>query len=145
MGPKRRFARVRIDKLLLIYDGTSPKARAEVDASGALHINGCALCQITHEGDEERPQWAACSAAIGVPVRYLHNDDMPPAVAELAQGQTPCIVAQAGDTLHLLVNSEAIARCVNGVHDLRARIVFHAARLELELPVDEAWDAADAS
>jgi hypothetical protein len=123
-----------IETLLFIYDGVSGDGSAHVDAASALNVNGCALCRITHHGDEERDEWSSCSAAMGIPIRYLHLDDMPPEVAAMAATRAPCILAEAGGRLHFLVDRGTIERCNRGVHDLRGRIAFHAARAELELP-----------
>ncbi len=123
-----------IETLLFIYDGVSAAGRVHVDDTSELNVNGCALCRITHDGDEERDEWASCSAAIGIPIRYLHLDEMAPDVAAMATGRAPCILADAGGRLHFLVDRATIERCEHGVHDLRGRIAFQAERAGLDLP-----------
>ena len=52
-----------IDRLLFVYAGPAPSSGSEaVGTRGApvLALSGCALCRITHHGDDEKPELYTC-------------------------------------------------------------------------------------
>ena len=121
-----------IDELVLIYDGENPAARVRLD--GQLDVDGCALCHITHDGEEERADWISCRREFGVPVVSFHRDDLPLHLEPFRELGLPAVLAGAGGRHFLIAPSDVIERCRGSVEDLRARIVHHAARSGLHLP-----------
>lgn len=53
----------------------------------------CSLCDITHAGVRRRRSFDEIAERWPVPIRLLHRDEQPPAVAEVVAGTTPCVVA----------------------------------------------------
>lgn len=118
-----------VDRLLFIFDANSGLWDAFVDsAKKVLRINGCALCQITHGLVTEKSEWRECQDALGVPIEYLHRDEIPGDLRSLVEGQLPCIVAEHDGERTLLLGSGAISRCSGSVDDLRGKLLFHAAK-----------------
>ena len=60
---------------------------------------------------------------------------MPTDVAVVVGGRLPCVLADTGDELVLLLHSDVIDRMRGSVADLRGRLVTHAAMRGLELPL----------
>jgi hypothetical protein len=123
-----------VDRLILIFDADSGLFDAFVEsAKKVLRINGCALCQITHGLLTEKSEWRECQEALGVPVEYIHRDEIPPDLAALIDGKLPAIVADHGGEKTVLLSAEAIGRCRGSVEDLRGKLLFHAAKRGLAL------------
>src|SRR5688500_9769004 len=103
--------RTPIDRLLLIFDAQSGAAAAFVDsAKKVLRVQGCALCEVTHGIARERSEWRSCKEELGVPVDYLHRDEIPEHLAPIV-GELPCIVAETAKGPVPLVPASAIKRC----------------------------------
>ena len=125
----------KIDRLILVYAANSGILAAFVDsAKKLLHVKGCSLCALTHGLATESQEWRSCRQEIGVPVDSYHLDDQPPAVERAAAGQYPCILAQTGGDVEMLLGPDVLDRLQGGVNDLRARLDIHAAMKGLDLP-----------
>jgi hypothetical protein len=128
--PKRK-----IERLIFIFDADSGAMGAIVDtARKLLMIKGCALCQITHGVIGEKQDWKSCKEELGVPIDYLHRDDIPPSLESKVRENLPCIVAQVDGESLILLKPDVINRCRGGVADLRGRLRFYAGARNLELP-----------
>lgn len=123
-----------IDSLIFAYNADTGKLRVLLDgAKKLLMLNGCALCKITHGITGEKDEWKSCKEEIGIPVEYLHRDELDPELKNLTQGQLPCVVAVTGTEKIVLLTREVIARCRGNVNDLRARLSYYAATKHFEL------------
>ncbi len=123
-----------VDRLIFVFDADSGAWDALVDsAKKVLRIDGCNLCQITHGLVAEKPEWRECRKALGVPVEYVHRDELQGELAALVEGRLPAIIADHGGQLTLLLDGSAIGRCRGSVEDLRGKLLFHAAKHALQL------------
>ncbi len=125
----------KIERLILVYNADSGALNAIVDSARKLfRLNGCDLCTITHSLAGERSEWRSCKDEIGVPVDYVHRDELSGDLAKAVGGKLPAIVAQATDKLVMLLPPEVLARCRGSVSDLKGRLSTHAAMKGLEFP-----------
>lgn len=70
-----------IDRLLFVYKADSGTLNAIIDsAKKLLSINGCALCSLTHSLAGEKSEWQSCKETLGVPVDYVHRDELTPSL-----------------------------------------------------------------
>lgn len=123
----------KVDRLLFIFDADSGVLDAVVDsARKLLRIGGCALCAITHGLATEKGEMRACRDELGVPVDYVHKDEIPDHLRPLCP-ELPCVIATTGDDDILLLRRETIERCRGSVADLRGKLLFHAAKHDLDL------------
>jgi hypothetical protein len=104
-------------------------------------IKGCALCSITHGMAGERAEWKTCKESLGVPVEYLHLDEIPPHLRAVVGEDTPCVVAEAGETFVRLLGPDQLDRCRGSVADFRGRLSYHAIGEDLELPFSRGTQA----
>jgi hypothetical protein len=130
MTPKRR-----IERLLFVFSADSGSFNAFLDsAKKVLRIKGCTLCTITHGLAGEKSEWRECKEEIGVPVDYIHRDEISGELRSVVGDQLPCIVAQAGNDLILLLAPDVLERCQGSVADLKGRLAYFASINRLELP-----------
>jgi len=130
MTPKRR-----IDRLLFVFNADTGSFNALLDsARKLLRLNGCTLCSITHGLAGEKSEWRECKEEIGVPVDYVHRDEISAELRSVVGDQLPCIVAQAGTDLILLLAPDVLERCQGSVADLKGRLSYFASVNRLELP-----------
>jgi len=130
MTPKRR-----IDRLLFVFNADTGSFNAFLDsAKKLLRLNGCTLCSITHGLAGEKSEWRECKEEIGVPVDYVHRDEISGELRSVVGDQLPCIVAQTGSDLILLLTPDVLDRCQGSVADLKGRLSYFASVNRLELP-----------
>jgi hypothetical protein len=130
MTPKRR-----IDRLLFVFNADTGSFNAFLDsARKLLRLNGCTLCSITHGLAGEKSEWRECKEEIGVPVDYIHRDEISGELRSVVGDQLPCIVAQTGSDLVLLLTPDVLDRCQGSVADLKGRLSYFASVNRLELP-----------
>ncbi|HWW62055.1 MAG TPA: hypothetical protein VN181_11860 [Thermoanaerobaculia bacterium] len=127
-----------IDRLLFVYNADSGPLAAIVDsAKKLLSINGCPLCSLTHSLVGERSEWKSCKDTLGVPIDYVHRNEVTSRMRDaLGDSALPCVLAQAGDDIVVLLTSDTIKRCNGSIADLRGRLSVHAAMRELAFPAD---------
>jgi hypothetical protein len=129
MTPKRR-----IDRLLFVFNADTGSFNALLDsARKLLRLNGCTLCSITHGLAGEKSEWRECREEIGVPVDYVHRDEISGELRGVVGDQLPCIVAQTGTDLILLLAPDVLERCQGSVADLKGRLSYFASVNRLEL------------
>jgi hypothetical protein len=132
-----------ISRLVLVFDANSGKLSAFVDSvKKVLMVQGCSLCAITHGLAGEKDEWRSCREELGVPVDYLHRDEVPPVLKATVEGQLPCIVAEVQGEYVVLLGPDVLERCRGSVADLKGRLFFHMTARELELPNATAVAAA---
>lgn len=104
-----------------------------------LMLQGCALCRITRRVDEgstrSKAEWKTCKAELGVPVEVFTKDVAPAALLAAIGHSAPAVAAVTsdGETIALM-DEDGIARCKGSVADLRGRLKYRLASLELTLP-----------
>jgi hypothetical protein len=125
-----------IDRLIFVFAADAGKISAFVDTiKKVLMLKGCALCAITHGTSGEKEEWKLCRETLGVPLDYVHRDELTPDLEATVGGEVPCILAKTGDELVRLVGSQVLERCKGSVADLRGRLYYHAAMNGLALPL----------
>ncbi|HEV3456349.1 MAG TPA: hypothetical protein VHG32_07300 [Thermoanaerobaculia bacterium] len=124
-----------VDRLIFVYNADAGLLSALLDsARKVLQIKGCTLCAITHGLAGERSDWSECKAELGVPVDYLHRDEVTPELRQLIGDQLPCVVGQAKDELITLLTPAVLDRCKGSVADFKGRLQYHASLHGLVLP-----------
>lgn len=130
MSPKRS-----IDRLLFVFSADSGTFNAFLDsARKLLRIKGCTLCSITHGLAGEKSEWRDCKEEIGLPVDYVHRDEVSDELRRVVGDKLPCIVAQTGNDLVLLLAPDVLERCQGSVADLKGRLHYFASINRLEMP-----------
>ncbi len=124
-----------IDRLLFVFNADSGAFNAFLDsAKKLLMINGCALCSITHGLTGEKSDWKHCKEEIGVPIDYVHRDEIDEDLEALVGDQLPCIVADADGERVLLITPDVLNRCHASVADLKGRLNYFASIHQLAFP-----------
>jgi hypothetical protein len=125
----------KIERLILIYDADSGAKGAIVDSmKKVLMLKGCALCSITHGAFGEKREWKSCKDELGIPMEYLHRDELSPEMKSLVGEALPCILALVDGAPMVLVTPDVLERCKGSVADLRGRLRFYAGAHNLMLP-----------
>jgi hypothetical protein len=125
----------RIDRLIFVFNAGSGSFNAFLDsARKLLQIKGCTLCTITHGLAGEKSEWKECKEEIGVPVDYVHKDEIWPDLDTVVGSKLPCVVAMAGGELVFLLGPEVLDRCKGSVADLKGRLSVFSSMKGLELP-----------
>ena len=85
----------KIDTLTLVWNAKSGLGNALLDLARKLtSVGNCALCDITHRGVSERPQWTDCKQELGVIVEMLYRDGLSDELQRVADGRFPCVIAR---------------------------------------------------
>jgi hypothetical protein len=128
----------RIRRLVFVYDAPSGKLAAIADSLKKLVGKGCPLCAVTHGVLGKRASWTRSERELGVPVDYLHSDEVG-ALHLTLPIELPCILAQFEDGAEpiVLLDPVGIERAHGTPADLRGRLAFRAASLGLVLPYAE--------
>ncbi len=130
MDPTQR----RIIRLLLVFNADAGAFNALIDSTKKLfNVNGCSLCSITHGLFGEKDEWTSCRESFGVPVDYLHRDEVDAEFAAIVGDELPAVVAETKSGFHLLMDARALSRCDGSVEDFRGRLTHHVTRLDLTL------------
>jgi len=128
-------AKRKIERLLFVFSADSGSFNAFLDsARKLLRIKGCTLCSITHGLAGEKSEWRDCKEEIGLPVDYIHRDEISGELKSVVGDQLPCIVAQASNDLVLLLTPDVLERCQGSVADLKGRLHYFASVNGLEMP-----------
>lgn len=129
MPPKRP-----IDKLLFVFAADSGSFNALLDsAKKFLRIKNCTLCSITHGLAGEKSEWRECRDELGVPIEYLHRDELSGDLKALVGTSLPCVVADSEGDLIVLLKPEVLERCQGSVADFKGRLRYFAASHSLEI------------
>ena len=128
-----------IRRLILIYNADAGKLAALVDsARKILRLNGCTLCSITHGLTGEKDEWRSCRDEIGVPIDYLHRDEIFGPMKQLVGDTLPCVVAETAAGPRVVLTPDVLDRCRGSVDDFKGRLLTHAAMRDMELPASAA-------
>ena len=108
VGPARTWA----ERLTFVYDADGTllgEARYWFGTLfGAAH---CSLCDLTHSRWGRRSDWRACAEDLGVPIDYLHRDDLVDdlaALGSLCEGRLPCVLAHGADRTVVLFGGDEL-------------------------------------
>lgn len=71
----------------------------------------CALCDVTHGLFREKEEWRDCRSELPVPFETVHLDERSAALVAVTQDRTPCVVAEVGERLVVLLGPAAIEAC----------------------------------
>lgn len=124
----------RVQKLILVFDADSGRLAALLESLRKVFgVGGCALCRITHGLAGERREWKRRRAELGLPVDYLHRDQLRGRLQAAAAGRLPCVLAETVSGPMILLAPEVLERCRN-LDDFQAGLLASAARNELKLP-----------
>ncbi len=124
-----------IQRLLFVFNADAGLWSAIVDSTKKLlMINGCALCSLTHGIAGEKSEWKSCKDELGVPIDYVHRDELTPKLREAVEGKLPCILAEANGEFSVLLTPDVLDRCRGSIPDMRGKIYFYASAQNLKLP-----------
>lgn len=125
-----------IDRLIFVFSAGSGTFNAMLDsAKKLLQLKGCALCTITHGLAGEKDEWKSCREELGIPVDYVHSDEIGPELEAATERRLPCVVAVSGEDLVLLLAPDVLERCRGDVADLKGRLRVHATMRGFEPPL----------
>jgi hypothetical protein len=82
----------------------------------------------------ERSEWQACKEVLGVPVDYVHSDEIGGELARAVGHDLPAVVADTGDGLVVVLGADVLERCRGSVGDFKGRLLTHASMRGLDLP-----------
>ena len=90
----------------------------------------CALCDVTHRGLRDNPDWKDVPCELAVPFDLIYRNDRDPDLAALTGDSTPAVAAETADGYVLLMGPEEFIG-VDGdaeefVRVLRERVATHA-------------------
>ena len=116
-------SRSRVRRLIGVYNANGT-LRGELTywIGAKLGRAHCALCDITHGGIRERPEWASCRARLRVAFDTFHLDDQPSDVRQFLHGAAPAVVADTDAGLVLLLGADELAACDGSPEGLAAAI-----------------------
>lgn len=124
-----------IERLIFVFAANSGAFNAFVDsAKKLLMIRGCALCRITHGLTGEKTDWRECKEEIGVPIDYVHRDEITEDLRRVVGDQIPSVVAKTDRQFVLLLTPEVLERCKGSVADLKGRLNYYASIKNLAFP-----------
>ena len=125
---------MRAERLLFVFDADSGKWGAVVDSAKKLFmLKGCSLCAITHGILGEKSEWKDCKEELGIPIDYVHKDELAGELKNVVGKNLPCIVAMTKERYVLLVTPDVLEQCRGTVQELKEKIQYYAAIKELEL------------
>ena len=126
----------KVDRLLFVFNADTGSFNAFLDsAKKVLKIKGCTLCAITHGLAGEKSEWRDCKEEMGVPIDYVHRDEISSDLRAIIGDKRPCVVAQTGMDLVLLLAPDVLDRCQGSVADLKGRLHYFASMNRLEMPL----------
>jgi hypothetical protein len=124
-----------IEKLLFVFSANGGRWNAIADSvKKLLMMEGCALCSITHGITGEKPEFLIWKRSVGVPIEYVHRDEMQAKLVDTVGTAVPAVVAVTDHRLVLLLSPDAVARCRGSIPDLVGRLTLHAATKGLSFP-----------
>src|SRR5262245_4887965 len=126
-----------VDRLVLVFHADSGRLAALLDSvKKVLAVQGCTLCAITHGLAGEKSDWKSCKETLGIPVDYLHLDEIPPHLRDVVGTATPCVIAEAGGDYVRLLEPQALADCRGDVGAFTRALTDAAKAHGLSLPLD---------
>ncbi|CAB4885882.1 unannotated protein [freshwater metagenome] len=98
-----------IERLTFIYDADgSLVGELKYWLGSWIGVAHCALCDITHHKFGRRRSFTACADQFGLPIEYLHRDQLSLALGQLTAGKLPCVVGHAAGGDVILLGGDAL-------------------------------------
>lgn len=94
----------------------------------------CALCDLTHAGVRRRPEWDATVSEWGVPFDLVHLNERTEDVRRVSEGRTPCVLAEVGSDVRLLLGPEELTAVGTDLGRFSAAVFRAADAAGLRLP-----------
>ena len=121
-----------IQRLTFIYDADGSLAGEAKYWLGSLFgATHCALCDVTHTKVGKRPSFKACASRLGLPITYLHRDQLGAVLAVLTANQLPCVVGHCEENDVILLSKHELELLDGDVGrfetGLRDAIALHSA------------------
>ena len=127
----------RVQKLILVFNADSGTWNAVMDsARKAVGQSECPLCDITHGLMGEKREWRRLRRDLGVPIEYVHRDEISEDLVPVVTGRLPAVVVATAQGLQVLLPPEVLARCRGSVGDFRGRLMTHVELHGLKLGGD---------
>jgi len=122
-----------VERLIGVYDADGT-VRGELTyfIGARLGRAHCALCDLTHGRVRKRSDWKECSAALPVPFELYHRDDQPDAARAVAE--PPCVLADTGTDLVLVLDAAALEACAGDLDAFNAALHDALAHQGLTVP-----------
>lgn len=98
-----------VDRLTFVYDADGTLA-GEVKYWFGTLLGGahCSLCDLTHSRWGKRKDFGECAARLGLPITYLHRDDLD-AVLHAVAPSLPAVIGHAGTHAAVLLGPDELA------------------------------------
>ena len=74
------------------------------------------------------------AAQLPVPLRLVHRNEQPPALAQLTEGRTPCIIAEVGSEQLIVLGPADLKACGGDVDRFGQVLSAGLADASLQLP-----------
>jgi hypothetical protein len=101
-------------------------------ARGTAH---CTLIDITHGFTlSGKRSFKTMAAQLPVPLRLVHRNEQPPALAQLTDGRTPCIIAEVGSEQLIVLGPADLRACDGDVGRFEQVLSAGLADASLRLP-----------
>ena len=68
----------------------------------------CSLCDISHGGLREKPEFRRLRAELPVPLQTLHLDEITDDLRRASQDKTPCVVGRTSEGWEIVLDSQAL-------------------------------------
>lgn len=120
-----------IERLTFVYDADGTLTGELRYWFGTLvgAVEHCSLCDITHSRWRKRPDFRQCAERIGIPITYLHRDDLD-AAARDSVGPLPAVVGHRGDDTVVLLGPDDLAALGGDVSSFELELRDRLARLD---------------
>jgi len=94
----------------------------------------CSLCDLTHQGVRQRPEWAELTEHLGVPIELHHRDERSDTIRAATTDGIPAVLAEVGTELVTLLGPADLEACGADVGEFERRVRAAAADHDLRLP-----------
>lgn len=112
-----------VDRLTFVYDADGTLVGEARYWLGTLVrvTPHCSLCDLTHSRWRKRPAFRRCAEQLGIPIEYLHRDDLDDATRAIA-GDLPVVLAHRGDEISVLLGRSDLAALDGDVDAFQAAV-----------------------
>ena len=97
------------DRLTFVYDADGSLAGEVKYWVGTLFgAQHCSLCDLTHRRFGKRKAFDECAGRLGTPIEYLHRDELPSSLRDVASA-LPAVIGHVGAESVLLIGPEELS------------------------------------
>ena len=85
----------------------------------------CSLCDISHKGMSEKPEFDKFRKSIGVPFKNVHLDEQSSDLAKFTDGSTPCVAGKLKNeegSWVMLLGDEELESCKKDVDTFETKL-----------------------